>query len=67
MPPSEAVYVGDAETDAEAARRAGMPFVAVLSGVTPPQTFARYDLLEMVKDLTELPILLDRSHRMAPP
>ena len=36
------VYVGDSHVDAGAARSAGMPFVAVLSGTTPRETFDNY-------------------------
>ncbi|HHX63747.1 MAG TPA: HAD-IA family hydrolase, partial [Chloroflexi bacterium] len=36
------LYVGDSLTDAETARRADLPFVAVLSGVTPARDFERY-------------------------
>ena len=36
------VYVGDSHVDAGAARSAGMPFVAVLSGTTPGEIFADY-------------------------
>lgn len=35
MSPANVLYVGDSVADAEAAERAGVPFVAVLSGVTP--------------------------------
>jgi phosphoglycolate phosphatase len=53
--PSEAVYVGDTTTDAEAASRAGMPFAAVLSGVTPPQAFASHPVATVLADLGGLP------------
>ena len=36
------VYVGDSHVDAGAALSAGMPFVAVLSGTTPRETFDGY-------------------------
>ena len=36
------VYVGDSHVDAGAARSAGMPFVAVLSGTTSRETFEGY-------------------------
>ena len=38
----DCVYVGDSHVDAGAARSAGMPFVGVLSGTTPVETFERY-------------------------
>ena len=37
--PENCLYVGDSVTDAETARRAGVAFVAVLSGVTPTNGF----------------------------
>ncbi|MCY4580534.1 MAG: HAD-IA family hydrolase [Chloroflexi bacterium] len=41
-PIESCLYVGDSVTDAETARRAGVPFVAVLSGVTEREAFAEY-------------------------
>lgn len=38
----DCVFVGDSEVDAQAARDAGMGFVAVLTGTTPAERFARY-------------------------
>ncbi len=40
--PADCVFVGDSEVDALAARDAGMAFVAVLTGTTPAEAFARY-------------------------
>ena len=42
LPTGECVYVGDSEVDAMAAEAAGMGFVAVLSGTTREEVFARY-------------------------
>ena len=53
------LYAGDSVTDAEAARRASVPFVAVLSGVTPGHAFERYQALAVVQDLPELTAWLD--------
>lgn len=39
--PTETLYVGDSLTDAEAAKRAGVPFAAVLSGTTPREAFEK--------------------------
>jgi len=36
------LYVGDSVTDAETAKRAAVPFVAVLSGATPIEHFNGY-------------------------
>ena len=42
IPTCDCVFVGDSEVDAMAARAAGMGFVAVLSGTTTAEVFARY-------------------------
>jgi phosphoglycolate phosphatase len=55
LSPEEVLYVGDSVTDAVAAKRAGLPFVAVLSGTTPRVDFAGHDVcavLASVQDLT---------------
>ena len=41
-PRESCLYVGDSVTDAETARRAGVSFAAVLSGVTEREAFAEY-------------------------
>jgi phosphoglycolate phosphatase len=53
--PANTVYVGDSLTDAETAKRAGLPFVAVLSGMTGREAFKGYELYQMVEHLAELP------------
>ncbi len=56
VPPSRALYVGDSLTDAETAQRAGLPFLAVLSGKTLHDEFAAYPreaVLPTVADLSE--------------
>jgi len=45
------LYVGDSVTDAQTADRAGVPFVAVLSGVTPRKAFRDYATCEIVESL----------------
>lgn len=57
--PAEVLYVGDSVVDAETARRAAVPFVAVLSGVTPEAAFRDYEPLAILHDLRELPAVLD--------
>jgi phosphoglycolate phosphatase len=52
--PQSTLYVGDSVTDAETAERAGVPFVAVLSGVTPREAFLDYPACRILKSLTEL-------------
>ncbi|MFH1743707.1 MAG: HAD-IA family hydrolase [bacterium] len=55
---SNPLYVGDSVTDAETAKRAGMPFVAVLSGKTPKSRFDGYELYAVIENLAALPDLL---------
>ena len=49
------VYVGDSLTDADAARRAGMPFVAVTTGYTTRDEFAEYQPQKVLERLKDLP------------
>ena len=49
------LYVGDSVTDAETARRAGVPFAAVLSGVTERHAFATYEPVMILDSAGELP------------
>jgi phosphoglycolate phosphatase len=53
-----ALYVGDTVIDAEAARRAGVPFVAVLTGVTPSEAFASHQPRAILDSVTDLPAYL---------
>jgi hypothetical protein len=59
--PSEVFYIGDSVTDAETAKRAAVPFVAVLSGVTPDAEFADYEAYAVIENLGELPALIPSS------
>lgn len=52
--PSETIYVGDSTTDAKAAGRAGMRFVAVLSGVTPQSEFDEFAPLRVLAHVGEI-------------
>jgi len=58
LPRECVLYVGDSLTDARAAARAGLPFVAVLTGTTPRAAFAPYMPWSVLDDLSELPGLL---------
>lgn len=53
--PQHVLYVGDNTIDAETASRAGVSFVAVLSGVTSKEAFASFRPLAVIDDLTLLP------------
>jgi phosphoglycolate phosphatase len=54
----DTVYVGDSLVDAETAQRAGLPFIAVLTGTTTKDDFAGYPLAGALENLAELPPLL---------
>jgi phosphoglycolate phosphatase len=54
--PLKSVYVGDSTVDAETARRAGVPFIAVLTGVTSREAFGEYSAIGIVEGLDELHI-----------
>jgi phosphoglycolate phosphatase len=60
--PASAVYVGDSVVDAELAKRAGVPLIVVLSGVTPKEHFDSYEPIAILENISELPKLL-LSHR----
>lgn len=49
--PANCLYIGDSVTDAETARRAGIAFVAVLSGVTPRTAFESYNAYAILEDV----------------
>ncbi|MBI4470335.1 MAG: HAD-IA family hydrolase [Acidobacteria bacterium] len=49
------LYVGDSLVDAETAHRAGVPFAAVLTGVTEADAFKAYPTEGVLGDLSELP------------
>lgn len=57
---ADAVYVGDHPVDAEAARRAGVRFVAALSGHSTAGDFAEFEPLGLISSLGDLPALLAR-------
>jgi phosphoglycolate phosphatase len=56
--PASVLYVGDSVVDAELAKRAGVPVVIVLSGVTPRSDFDAYEPLAMLKHVSDLPEFL---------
>lgn len=60
FPPASVLYVGDSLADAEVARRAAVPFAAVLSGVTPRADFDGYGAVAVLDDLSQLPRLVGR-------
>jgi phosphoglycolate phosphatase len=56
--PQTAVYAGDTIIDAETARRAGLPFIAVLGGFTERHEFDAYSPLAVIDAVSQLPALL---------
>ena len=54
LTPSETLYVGDTTIDAQTAARAGVAFLAVLSGVTPRHEFSEHSTVGIVDDLGQL-------------
>jgi phosphoglycolate phosphatase len=56
--PVSVVYVGDSVVDAELAKRAGVPLIVVLSGVTPREHFAGYVPFAVLEDISQLPKVL---------
>ncbi|MHB0857393.1 MAG: HAD family hydrolase [Anaerolineae bacterium] len=61
VPLSSVLYVGDSVSDAEAARRAGMSFAAVLTGVTPRSTLDAYRPWAVINTLQDLPSYLQTT------
>src|SRR5262249_55190334 len=58
---ANALFVGDTVIDAEAAKRAGVAFVAVLSGPTQAEEFAGYELLAAIEGVGGLPAVLEAA------
>ena len=52
--PGKMVYVGDSVTDGETARRAGVPFIALLSGMTPRDDLELYSPRTVLPDIAAL-------------
>lgn len=58
--PGQALYVGDTVIDAQVAANAGVPFVAVLSGVTNATAFEEMPKLAVLNGISGLPDLCRR-------
>lgn len=54
IPAGDCVYIGDSEVDAMAAQAAGVAFVAVLSGTTTAEVFARYSARGVLGGVREI-------------
>jgi phosphoglycolate phosphatase len=59
--PQECLYVGDSAVDAEAAQRAAVPFVAVLTGVTKRAAFDAFPARAILNHVGELPAWLEAT------
>jgi phosphoglycolate phosphatase len=53
--PVNTIYIGDSVVDAKTAENVGIPFIAVLSGVTPKQAFIGYEVVKILKSVRDLP------------
>jgi len=58
--PAEAVYVGDTLIDWQTAKKAGLPFIAMLSGAYTKNEFKKYKVKYFVKSLNDLPKTIER-------
>jgi phosphoglycolate phosphatase len=54
------LYIGDSGVDAKTAENVGVPFVAVLSGVTPRESFDGFDGIQVIGSVQDLPRLLSQ-------
>jgi phosphoglycolate phosphatase len=61
-PLDEVIYAGDSIIDAEAARRASIRFVAVLSGVTKREEFEGHEHVGIIEDIGSLPDFVQCVH-----
>jgi phosphoglycolate phosphatase len=58
--PESVIYVGDSVVDAEVAKRAGVPLIVVLSGVTPRSHFDQYKPVAVLENVSQVPELLSQ-------
>jgi phosphoglycolate phosphatase len=56
--PSDTIYVGDSVVDAETAERAGVHFIAVLTGTTERDAFDEYEVYAIIRHFQDLPELV---------
>jgi len=64
--PEASIYAGDTVIDAETARRAGVPFVAILTGFATRADFAGYKPLALLDSVGELPAALGLDAMLEP-
>lgn len=63
LPARAAIYVGDHAVDAQAAERAGVPFVGAVSGMTSFDAWARAGKQAVPTHIGELAALVQRMQR----
>lgn len=56
--PLNSIYIGDSLVDLETARRAGLPFIALLTGPTTREEFPGYDVYRILERISDLPTSL---------
>jgi phosphoglycolate phosphatase len=61
--PSRALYVGDHSVDAEAAARARVPFIGVMSGAADADTWAAFAPVDIIPSVVDLPRVLNARLR----
>ena len=61
--PSRALYVGDHAVDAEAAARAHVPFIGVLTGAVDADAWAAFATVDVISSVCDLPRALDARLR----
>lgn len=59
--PTNSIYVGDSLTDFETAKRAGIPFIALLTGPTTKGEFREEETYRIMDRISDLPMILSDS------
>jgi phosphoglycolate phosphatase len=59
--PSNSIYVGDSRVDLETAKRAGLPFIALVTGPTTREEFLGDDVYRILERISDLPASLGDS------
>jgi phosphoglycolate phosphatase len=62
----ECLYIGDSITDGQAAEKAGMPFIAVLTGYTTREQFAKVPCMKIFADMNQLLAFLQETLENVP-
>ena len=62
MEKDDVLYTGDSYIDAETARNAGVDFLAITTGTTSAETFARYPHIAILPAIAALKDELAKNH-----